>query len=209
MRAGAFFFIFILFLGLPVLLFAQANEDEPEYETDWGDYTADLYTTGDQTVTVSLGVIFPTVFASNGNIWEPGQPKIDPPVGGGGFLAYSYYLNSLFFVGGEIGGMFFPTIAKNTLFLVFLGAKAGIQLNIWKLEFPISLAVGMSWHTHLSQTNYGLYLKGGFGAYYRAMPSWSFGLTANWYWMPERPADPAKNVDGNFIDLMLSARYHF
>jgi len=210
MRAGAFFFIFALFLCLPVLLFAQDEGNEPDFETDWDDYDEELYTSGDQTLSISLGVIFPTVFVNNGKVLtSPNEHKFDPPVGGTGSIAFNYYLSSLFFVGGEVGGIFSPTVAKNTVFFIMLGARGGIQFNIWRFEFPFSFTVGMYWQTYLNQGYYGLYLRGGGAVYFRATPSWSFGLTTNWYWFPQRTDDRAKNVDGNFIDLMLTARYHF
>jgi len=208
MRAAAFFLI--LLLGLPILLAAQDNGDDPEFETDWDDYTTDLYTAGDQTFMISLGVIFPTVFVNDGEVWtSPEQHKFDPPVGGNGSLAFNYYLSSHFFLGGEVGGMFSPTIAKNTVFTILLGARGGYQFNIWRFEFPITAAIGMFWQTYLNNGYYGLYLKGGLAVYFRASSDWSFGITSNWYWLPQRTEKSSQNVDGNFVDLMLSARYHF
>jgi len=208
LRAAAF--LFILLLGLPVMLAAQDEGGDPEFETDWDDYSTDLYTAGDQTFMISLGVLFPTVFVNDGDVWTtPEQHKFDPPVGGTGSLAFNYYVTSNIFVGGEVGGMFSPTIAKNTVFTILLGARGGYQFNIWKLEFPISVAIGMIWQTYLDKRYYGLYLKGGLSAYFRASADWSFGLASNWYYMPQRTGDSKKDVDGNFVDLLISARYHF
>jgi hypothetical protein len=197
--------LLILLLALPVLLFAQEDTD-PDVEPDWGDYTNALYSKGDQTFMVSLGVVFPTIWLNDGNVISH---NITPPVGGTGTLALNYYLSSLFFIGGEIGGMFFTTLDNSNLYTISLGIRGGIQFNVWKIEIPISLSVGMSWQTYLNTGYYGFYLKGGLAAYFRATNDWSFGLSSNWIWLPEWTNESRKNIDGNFVDLTLSARYHF
>jgi len=202
-RAGAI--VFLLLMGLS-LLSAQEGDDDPSTEIDWGDYTSELYAPGDQTITISLGTVFPTVFLGNEGVVNH---NFNPPVGGIGSLAYSYFLSSHFFVGVEAGGMFLFTLGGNTLFSPFIGAKAGYQFNIWKLEFPVSAAIGMTWHNYLSHTYYGLYVKGGAAAFFRATPDWSFGLTVNWGWLPEWTGNRSKDVDGNILETMLSARYNF
>jgi|TergutMp193P3_1026864.scaffolds.fasta_scaffold04981_6 hypothetical protein len=204
-RAGAI--LLLLLTGLsPLFAQEEGKEDDPSVEIDWGDYSSDLYAPGDQTITISLGIVFPTFFFNNGN-------EIDhnfiPPVGGAGSIAYGYFLSSHFFIGAEIGGMFLFTLAGNTFGSPNLSVKAGYQFNIWKLEFPVSASVGMVWHTYLNHYYYGLYVKGGAAAFFRATPEWSFGLTVNWEWLPEWTGDEAKNIDGNFLGLMISARYHF
>jgi len=202
-KAGAF--LLLLLLGLSPL-FAQGNDSDPEVEPDWDDYTGGLYAPGDQSIIISLGTVFPTVFLNNGNVIDH---KITPPVGGIGSLSYNYYITSNFFVGGELSGLFLFTLAGNSFFSPQIGARAGYQFNIWKFEFPITAGLGMAWHNYHNMAYYGLYLKIGVAAYFRATTYWSFGLTTNWEWLPEWTNDPAKNVDGNIIDIMLSARYHF
>jgi len=202
-RAGAI--ILLLLMGLSPL-FAQEGSDDPSIEIDWDDYTSDLYARGDQTITISIGTVFPTVFLNNGNVIDH---NFTPPVGGTGSITYCYFLNSNFFIGAEFGGLFLFTKAENAYFNPQLGAKAGYQFNIWKLEFPISVTLGMAWHKYLDYGYYGLYMKGGAAAFFRAIPEWSFGLSVDWGWLPQWTSDPAKNTDGNIIDLMISARYHF
>ncbi|MDR0320071.1 MAG: hypothetical protein LBI28_01075 [Treponema sp.] len=197
--------LLILLLALPVMLIAQEDSD-PDVEPDWGDYRNELYSRGDQTFMISLGVAFPTLWLNDGKIINH---NITPPVGGTGTLALNYYFSSLFFIGGEIGGMFFTTLDASNLYTINLGFRWGLQFVIWKIEIPITLAVGMSWQTYLNSSYYGLYLKGGLSAYFRATNDWSFGLASNWVWMPEWTNEPRNNVDGNFVDLTLSARYHF
>jgi len=202
-KAGAF--ILLLLMGLSPLL-AQQNDDDPSIEDDWGDYTSDLYAPGDQTITISLGTVFPTVFLNKGKVIDH---NFTPPVGGTGLISYSYFLTSHIFVGAELGGMFLFTLGGNTFFSPQLGAKVGYQFNVWRLEFPLSGTIGMAWHNYLNHGYYGLYLKGSAAAFFRATSQWSFGLTVNWGWLPEWTSDKAKNVDGNILETMISARYHF
>jgi len=201
----AFALIFLMLIGFPILLFAQ-DGDDPAVEPDWDFYTADLYTRGDQTFNISLGTVFPTVFVNQG---KKIPHNFKPPVGGTGSLSYNYFLNSHIFVGGEIGGMFLSTLGGNTLYIIPVGIRGGYQFNFWRLEFPLALTVGMTWHRYLNMAYYGFYMKGGGSVFFRFNTDWSFGLNANWFWLPEWTEDPKKNVDGNVIDLTLSARYHF
>jgi hypothetical protein len=195
--------LFILLLGFQL----SAQDNAPDVEPDWDDFRETLYTTGDQTFIISLGTEFPVLFLTGG---KKIPNKFSPPVGGGGYLAYSYYLNTSFFFGFELGVMFLPTIGENTLFIIPLGLlRGGYQFNVWRLEFPLSITVGMVWHRYLNSGYYGLYTRAGGSAYFRAMHNWSFGLSADWYWFPQWADDKKKNVDGHVIGLMLSARYHF
>jgi len=202
-KAGALILVFLL--GLQVFLFAQ-DENDPAIEIDWDDYSIDLYAAGDQSFIMALGVVFPTVFINNGTVIDH---QFTPPIGGAGTLIFNYYLQSYLYTGFEIGLMFLPTIGGNTVFLIPLGARIGTQFLIWRLEFPITLTVGMSWHNYLDLGYFGLFVKAGGAAFYRATSDWSFGITANWSWLPEWTSDPSKNVHGNFLELTLSARYHF
>jgi hypothetical protein len=201
----AFALILLLLIGLPILLFAQ-EDDNPAVEPDWEIYTADVYTRGDQTFNISLGTVFPTVFVNQG---KKIPHNFKPPVGGTGSLSYNYFLYSLIFVGGEVGGLFMSTIGENTIFIIPLGARGGYQFIYERFEFPLSLSLGMTWHRYLNLAHYSFYMKGGGSAYFRFNTDWSFGLNTYWIWLPEWTGDRKTNVDGNIIELTLSARYHF
>jgi hypothetical protein len=205
-KAGIFFLL--LLISLPILLYAQEedNEGEPSGDSEWDFYETDFYSTGDKAFTVSAGVIFPTVFYSNN---RQITHNLTPPVGYTGSLAYTYFLNSNIFVGGEIQGMFIATLARNSLFIIPIGARAGYQFILSRFEFPISLALGMTFPRYLDLGYFGLYLKGGGGAYFRFNADWSFGFNASWGWFPEWTPRKGENIDGNIVDAMLSVRYHF
>ncbi|MDR3020711.1 MAG: outer membrane beta-barrel protein [Treponema sp.] len=203
-KAGAIFLL--LLMGLPILLAAQEDGAEPEVEPDWDEFWTDLYVRGDQTFNISLATVFPAVFLNNGQIIEH---KIHPPVGGTGGLSYNYFFNSNVFLGGELSGNFLPTISENFLYIITFGLRGGYQFNIRRFEFPVFAAIGMSWQTYLDLGYYGLYMRGGAGGYFRATSDWSFGLVSSWIWLPQWTDEASKNVDGNVLDLTISARYHF
>jgi len=204
-KAAALFLI--LFFGISILLFAQDDSD-PETEPDWEDiFSSDLYTRGDQTLAIGLGVGFPIALIRNGEVVV--KNNIVPPIGGTGFINYNYYINSHFFTGVEVGLLFLPTLGKNTVFITSFGIKAGTQLITGRFEFPFSLSLGGTIQTYRDSAYFGYYMKGGVGAYFRITPEWSFGLTSNFSWFPQWTSDPDKNIDGLFVDISIVGRYHF
>ncbi|MDR1839938.1 MAG: hypothetical protein LBQ93_10200 [Treponema sp.] len=198
--------VLLLLIGLPTLLAAQDEYEDPNINSDWDYYYYDAVSRGDQTFIISLGTIFPIAFY---NVGKKIDHKFDPAIGGTGSLAYNYYLFPKIFIGAEFGGLFIRTLGDNTLFNIFLGARGGYQFNIWRLEFPLTGVVGMVWHRYLDQGHYGLYLKGGGAAFFRASSRWSFGVSTNWYWLPQWTKDKSQTVYGNMVDITLCARYHF
>jgi hypothetical protein len=219
-KALAFFFITLLglvtFRGLPLLAQEAGEPDydngEPPIESGWDGYMPDLYSRGDQTFTISAGVIFPILFLNQGTVMDH---HFKPPIGGSlGPLAYTYFLNSHFFVGGEIGFMFNYTLAEGTIVLIPIGVHAGYQPRFRRFEFPLGITVGIAPQKYLNFGYFGFFMKGMASVFYRFNPDWSFGLNVNWNWFPQWPmedGDPApnKNMDGNIIGLTFSARYHF
>jgi hypothetical protein len=201
-KAGlkAWSILLLLLIGMSALLTAQQNDD-PEW-----DYYDDLNARGEQTFIISLGTVFPIIFRSNG---ETIDHKLTPPVGGTGSLAYNYYFAKQFSAGGEVGGMFLRTLGSNTLYLILIGARGGFQFGFNRFEFPVTGVVGMAFHRFLNDGYFGLYLKGGAAAFYRLTNNWSFGINCDWFWLPQWTGEKEKNVNGNILDLTLSARYHF
>jgi hypothetical protein len=209
-KAGAFFLLLLLLGG--GFVFTQEEEEEdpgteegPPIESDWSDYMPSLYSRGDQTFIISLGLIFPVVFLENRaaithNLF---------PVGGTGYLSYNYFLSGNIFLGGEVGVMFDSTLRKNTLFIIPIGFRGGYQFILNRFEFPLALTIGFAPQRYLDLNYLGFFLKPSASAFFRFNPDWSFGINTAWWWVPQWTAEKDKNVDGNFIDLTLSARYHF
>ncbi|MDL2228907.1 hypothetical protein LJC14_01520 [Treponema sp. OttesenSCG-928-L16] len=203
------FFFFVLTAAILAPLSAQEGGGESDpggslpIESDWSG-TMSLYTRGDQTFTISLGPIIPLFFTGHSGILDK---KVK--VGGTGSLAYTYFLSSRFFVGGEIGGMFASTLGKNMLYIVPMGVKGGIQFVAGRFEFPLSLMIGMAPQKELDSGYFGFFMKPQASVFWRFNPDWSFGLNAGWWWVPQWTSNKSENAQGHFLELTLSARYHF
>jgi hypothetical protein len=207
-KAKAFFLIFLTGFALAHLCAQEEIEDgEGKFPiiSEWEGPMPELYSQGDKTFTITAGVVFPTVFIEQGKLMKSNLA----PVGGTLCLSFANFLNSHIFLGGELSGLFNNTLAKTTLFIVPIGFLAGYQFIVWKFEIPLSAAIGISPTRWRDKGYFGMYMKGGASLFYRFSPDWSFGLNTRWSWYPQWVKDPTKNVDGNFVDLTLSARYHF
>jgi hypothetical protein len=205
------FFLLTLPVVLLLPLAAQDFDDDgspgdgsPELpiESDWPDIMPDVYSRGDKLFGISIGPVFPLLFIHESEGVQEGNIGI----GGGGSLAYSYFFNAHLFVGGELGGMFAATKAQNALFLVPMGLRVGYQFILGRFEFPLSLLVGFAPQTYLEKNYAGLFVKPSASVFWRFNPDWSFGLNAAWWWVPQWAEE---TVHGNFMELYLSARYHF
>jgi hypothetical protein len=201
------FFVVIFSAVLLAPMAAQRigdGEGSPEIpiESEWPDVPPELYSRGDKIFGIALGPILPTVFVhesggvKNGNIG----------VGGTGSLSYTYFFNSHLFFGGEVGGMFAQTKAKNVLFIVPIGMKLGYQFIAGRFEFPLSLMIGIAPQTYLEKNFFGFFAKPAASAFWRLNPDWSFGLSVAWWWVPQWAEN---TVQANFLDISVSARYHF
>jgi hypothetical protein len=179
-------------------------EEEAPIESDWEDYIPSLYSRGDRIFSMSMGVIFPAVFIHNGNTMTHNINAL----GGTGNLAYMQFIGSHVFLGGEIGLMFATTLRKSPLYIVPIGFRAGYQFIAGRFEFPLSVALGIAPQKYLAQDYLGFFMKPAMGAYFRLTPDWSFGVNTAWWWIPQWPKERDRIVDGNFIDITLSARYH-
>jgi hypothetical protein len=107
--------------------------------------------------------------------------------------------------------MFAFTLGRNVFSLVPFGVRAGYQFMAGRFEFPLGLMIGGAGQKYLNEEDYfGLIVKPTASVFFRATSDFSFGLNAQWWWVPQWPKDNwDKRVDGNFIELTLSVRYHF
>ena len=104
--------------------------------------------------------------------------------------------------------MFSSTRGGNMVYIIPFGAKVGYQFVFRRFEFPLSLFVGAAPQKYLEKGYFGLVMKPGASVYWRYNPEWSFGLNGVWWFVPQWPKN-GYDVYGNFLELTLSARYHF
>lgn len=211
-RAWSLFIVLLLLPGLS--LFADDDfypDDDPPVipiESDWYDFHIELYARGDRTFNISVGALVPAFFAGE---LDGNRHGLSP--GGTGSLAFNYFLNQNIFVGGKLSGMFAATRLSNMLFIIPIGAQVGYQLLFGRFEVPITLMIGGALQRYLEKEHFGLIVQPGASFFWRFNPDWSFGFNANWWFVPQWPRPGAdgirRTVFGNFLELTMSARYHF
>ena len=210
----------LLMLVSALFLHAQyregAGDDEDEggvnIESDWS-RAANLYNGGDQLICINLGLVQPLFFSEQ----EEGYLKTQMHLGGFGSLAYNYFLDSHWYLGAELGGMFASTVGRSMFYIVPIGVRGGYQLILNRFEFPLSLMIGFAPQSYNQRTYFGLFSKFAAGAFYRYNAEWSFGLNTSFWWVPEwsdknRPfasRTTAINIHGFFLEMSLGVRYHF
>ena len=206
-RTWSLMLIMLLFV-FPAALFAQEeppSEDRPEAPpigSEWIDYQSTVYTRGDKTFTITLGLIIPTYFSG---ISEEGHGL---SLGGTGCLAFNYFFTPYMFFGGELSGMFAGTRGGNMLYVIPFGLRIGYQFILGRFEFPLSVMVGAAPQRYIEEGYFGLIIKPGASVFFRFNPEWSFGLNTIWWFLPQWPRN-GQNAYGNFLEVTLSARYHF
>ncbi|MDR2792848.1 MAG: hypothetical protein LBB61_04175 [Treponema sp.] len=214
-KAFAFLFLWCLLFFSGLSVFAQEGEPEEnsEEEVPSDEYEGvlpSLYSRGEQTFSFTLGAVLPLFYTNDQGIVPDGTHT---NVGGGGHLSYNYFLAPRFFVGGEAGGMFAGTIGENMLYLVPFGLRAGYQFTFsiknLRFEIPVSLMVGGATQKYLETDYFGLFLKPMLSGFFRLNPDWSFGLNFGWWLIPEWTSERRKDMTGHFLEISLSARYHF
>ena len=199
--------VLLVLMGFALPLVAQEVDSDPDDELPaivWDSYVPDVYRAGDKILTISAGVLFPTVFTGRG--LEGNGSNIN--IGGMGSFVFSYFLTPRWFVGGELAGMFASTGGRNMVFIIPIGPRVGYQFVLGRFEFPLALMVGAAPQKYLDKGYFGLIIKPSASGFFRFNPDWSFGLNTSWWLLPQWPEN-GKNVLGNFLELTLSARYHF
>ena len=197
-----FLFASSLTLHAQVNIPSEERPDAPPIDSEWIDFPTTVYTKGDKTFNITLGLMIPTYFSG-----IDGQGH-GLSLGGTGSLGFNYFLTPYIFLGGEFGGMFAGTRGGNMLYIIPFGVRAGYQFIFGRFEVPLSLLVGAAPQRYIEESYFGLILKPGASLFWRFNPEWSFGLNTLWWFLPQWPAN-GKNSNGNFLEVTLTARYHF
>lgn len=208
-------FVFLVLAIPPLSAQEEGDEDEQEgggseipIESDWSFLDRTLYARGDQTFIISLGVTFPALFMGD-SINTSWFFENNINLGGTGSLSYNYFFGPHFYIGGELGGMFSSTLGQNMYYVVPMGFRMGYQITLNRFEIPINVMIGMAPQIHRDKNYLGLIVKPGASLFWRLNMDWSFGLNTFLWWLPQWTSESSKNINGSFLELTLSARYHF
>ena len=176
-------------------LFSQDYNDEDEYDDG---YVYEQNGAGDQFLKIDMGASFPLNFGN----------KLY--VGAAASIGYYYFLSNNFAVGGDLILGYNLSIGKKPLVTVPVTFGLLYQPYIGKFEFPFMLNVGFATVSCQQLTYFpALAVKTTAGVFYRWSESWSFGLSAQAYWIPLWYTNSIYNDNGLFTTVDLSVRYHF
>ncbi len=186
------------------------DQEQPSTDDEEKDVTIktsfNLNEPGDQYIKIGLMVTFPLNFGGDFPLYREGKLT----TGGAGMLGYHRFLTSWWALGADVYFGYHPTIGENIFTYIPLVISTTFQPTFKSFEFPVTLGVGAAMENYLSRTYFpGLILRGSAGVFFRATPSWSFGLEGDYMYMPQWYEDSQYNDYGLFGSAILSVRYHF
>lgn len=176
----------------------EASEAEPAP-------SASAYALGDQVLSINLGPFIPLFFLAN----DGSVAGTNLTLGGAGSIAWSAYVTGAVRIGAEIGGVFAFSPNLNLLLMLPILARVQYVLTFYPFEVPLSFGVGMNIVKYGELATIDLLIKPGASALWIYDSKWSFGLNLAYWWDMQFAADPAQSRVGNFLEVSLSALYHY
>jgi hypothetical protein len=160
---------------------------------------------GEQTIGLSAGLHIPAFLL---------------PVTGGGVgnlslgasfsFSYQYFVATGFGLGGNIAGSFNGTVGGQSVFV----APLGVTASYWWTKLPFEFSVlGEAGAYLMRYDGHGIidpFAKVGGGAYWRATTSWSLGLQAYLWFVPEIHYGSSSGLSqySGFVETSIAAVYH-
>jgi hypothetical protein len=199
-RKAAFFLVLAVFISAaPFPLSAQESE-EPYIP---------IRILGDDMLIINGGLFIPLFFQSLSGATASTQLSL----GGVGSLQWSKYLNNDMAIGMEGGGMFAFSPNNRNLFMLPITIRYSYLLRLHPFDFPLSFAAGVNFVRLGSNFQIFPIVKPGISIYWNYSAEWAFGINAVYWWTMDYHKGPnppnSESRFGNFLELSLSARYHF
>ncbi len=161
---------------------------------------------GDQFIKISLMMTCPLNFGGDFPLYRQGKMS----TGGAGSLGYHRFITSWWAWGIDVFFGYHPTLGENIFTYIPIVFNTTIQPTYKRFEFPITVGLGVAMENYLSRTYFpGFIFKSQAGAFFRATPSWSFGIEGDFMYMPQWYDDSQYNDYGIFASFVIAARYHF
>lgn len=211
--AAALVFAALLFLPLPSFA-ADAPGSSPSPGGSGPDNGADAtvadtpvnpYLPGEQTIGLATGFHIPVFLLP---VTGGGASNLN--LGGSISFSYQYFISRGFGLGGSISGALNGTIGGLTVFT----APLGVSASYWWAKLPFEFALlgeAGGYLTHYNNNSFiGPFGKAGGGAYWRATASWSIGLQAYFWFVPELHYGAYADLSqyGGFVETSVAAVYH-
>jgi hypothetical protein len=198
-RSNVFLAALVLFAAgsIPVFAAEQPGKEPSQYGL------------GDQTMSIDAGMFIPLFLLPTGTPLLAGSPP-HLTLGGIGGLTWAAYVAPQVRVGLEVAGEYFSQSPNaNTLLMVPFIARASYIFTSYPFEIPLNFGVGMNIVKYVDMTTIDLLLRPGVSGLWIFNSSWSFGLNLNWWFDMQFAASPADSRIGNFLEVSLTALYHF
>jgi len=171
-----------------------------------GDNAPAQYSLGDQTLSINAGGFFP-LFLVGGS---PNVGSLNLSIGGVGTIDWAAYIAPHWRVGASLGGAFTFDPNFTALLMVPIVAKIQYLIDFYPWEIPLTFGAGMNIVKYSADSTIDLLIKPGTGVFWSYNASWSFGLNLNWWWdMQFTNANSSGYTAGNFLEVTLSALYHY
>jgi hypothetical protein len=168
--------------------------------------TPSQYSLGDQTLSINVGAFVP-LFLVGGS---PTVGRVNLSLGGVGSIDWAAYLSAHWRIGAALGGTFTFDPNYTALLMVPIIAKISYLIDFYPWEVPLTFGAGMNIVKYSADSTIDLLLKPGTALLWTYNSSWSFGVNLNWWWdMQFTNASGLGFVAGNFLEVSLSAFYHY
>ncbi|MCK5673989.1 MAG: hypothetical protein KAH95_11470 [Spirochaetales bacterium] len=195
------YLIVLIILFTSVLSFAQ---DAPEQFLE-------PYSRGSQTFSINIGLLVPLfiLFPNQDDVYVPFGDQLS--LGGTGSLEWAAFLNSRWSLGVGLAGTFAFTPQENTHSLIPITANLTYNYLFKSFEIPIIFGAGFAVNRVDEQVYFGSIAKLGTGFFWNMDAEWAFGLRTQYWIVPEIYFDSnsENTAYGNFLDIGLSAKFHF
>jgi hypothetical protein len=184
----------------------------PLFAADAPVKTPSQYGLGDQTLSINAGLFIPLFLLPTGTaLLAPAAGGTAPhlSLGAVGSLSWAAYVAPQVRLGIDVAGDFTLSPNGNSLLMLPFVAKGSYVFTVYPFEIPLSLGIGMNIIKYVDKSTIDLLIRPGVSGLWIYNSSWSFGLNLNWWFDIQFAANPADSRTGNFLEVSLTALYHF
>lgn len=200
--------LYILLIVLLLVPLSGAAQDDamPQEEEEESGPTSS-YSLGDQMFSINAGIFVPLFFFGGET-----AARTNLSIGGAGSLEWSAFLNSHLSLGGELAGCFSFSPLGRTLAIIPVTVKLSYFFFPYPFEIPIFLGGGVNFVTLEDSVYIGPILKPGMSFYWNINGTWAAGINLVYWFSPQwytKQELISQSRYGNFLEITLSALYHF
>ena len=173
--------------------------------------TIDVYGIGDQTFSISAGTILPLFISGVDGTTVGGFSKLS--LGAAGSLRWTTFLNNEMALGVDLGGMFALTKLDRVLIMLPLSGIFTYAVRFYPFEVLLQGSLGVNFLKLEDDLYIGPIVKPGASFYWNYSGEWSFGIQAEYWFVPEvyfgNSVPSVHSAFGNFLGITLRTLYHF